>query len=315
VIGNTEVSKIKGITAAGGNDTLIKYTPPADAEFLFYDKPICIDAIPVTPEGNPTPGIITKASKNLLKLPILVIRAGSIIEPKIPYINLSSKEGGDIRKRKGVYDFEGIKEKSSILADFLNSFESEIMIAESIPGGTTTAMAVLTSLGFKARSSSSLKVNPLTLKEKVIEEAMERIEKESKIEVMEELGDPVLASISYISYHFKGKVYLAGGTQMLAVAAYLSHLKKNVESIITTKYVINDNSATFKETSKEIGVKYIESELDLSISQFKGIRDYENGIVKEGVGAGGAYYLARKKGFTNEEIVSEIDRIYRKMIK
>lgn len=315
VIGNTEVSKIKGITAAGGNDTLIKYTPPADAEFLFYDKPICIDAIPVTPEGNPTPGIITKASKNLLKLPILVIRAGSIIEPKIPYINLSSKEGGDIRKRKGVYDFEGIKEKSSILADFLNSFESEIMIAESIPGGTTTAMAVLTSLGFKARSSSSLKVNPLTLKEKVIEEAMERIEKESKIEVMEELGDPVLASISYISYHFKGKVYLAGGTQMLAVAAYLRHLKKNVESIITTKYVINDNSATFMETSKEIGVKYIESELDLSISQFKGIRDYENGIVKEGVGAGGAYYLARKKGFTNEEIVSEIDRIYRKMIK
>ncbi len=314
VIGNTEVSRIKGITAAGENDALIMYTPPADAEFLFYDRPVCIDAIPVTPAGNPTPGIITKASKNLTKLPILVVRSGSIIPPKLPYVNLSSKVGGDIRKEKGVSDLQEIKDKSSIFADFLNSFENEIMIAESIPGGTTTAMAVLTSLGFNAKSSSSFKENPLILKEKVITESLNRIENIRDKDVMEELGDPVLASISYISYNFKGKVYLAGGTQMLAVAAYLRHLNKNVESIITTKYVVNDPSATFNQTSREIGVKYIKSEIDLSVSQYQGIREYENGIVKEGVGAGGAYYYSRIKGFTNEEIISEIDRIYGKMI-
>ena len=45
-IGNTAVSRIKGITAAGGNEELIKFTPPADAEYLFYDRPRCINSIP-----------------------------------------------------------------------------------------------------------------------------------------------------------------------------------------------------------------------------------------------------------------------------
>lgn len=315
VIGNTAVSGIKGITAAGESDDLIKYTPPADAEFLFYDRPRCIDAVPVTPEGNPTPGIITKASRNLLNFPVMVIRSGSRIGPIVPYIHISSKEGGDIRKERAVKDFEEIKEKSEILADMLNSSENQIMLAESIPGGTTTAMAVLKALGYDARSSSSFKTNPLSIKETVVEESLKRLGKTEGKDVMKELGDPVIAFISLLSLKFKGKIHLAGGTQMLAVAAYLKKKGKIVDSIITTKYVVNDQSATFKETANQIGVRYISSEIDLSVSIYKGIRAYEEGIVKEGVGAGGAYYMAHEAGYTNEEIVAEIDKIYRKMME
>jgi len=90
-IGNTAVSRIKGITAAGGNEELIKFTPPADAEYLFYDRPRCINSIPVTPSGNPTPAIITKADRELVKFPVLVVRVGSIAEPLIsPYDFLMS---------------------------------------------------------------------------------------------------------------------------------------------------------------------------------------------------------------------------------
>ncbi len=314
VIGNTEISRIKGLTAAGGNDILINYTPPADAEFLFYEKPKSIDAIPVTPSGNPTPGIITKASRNLADFPVLVVRSGSIVAPDIPYVEITSKPGEDIRYQKGVSNLNEIKEKSRILAEYLNSNNKEIMIAESIPGGTTTAMAVLQALGYNARSSSSFMQNPLNLKRDVINESMKRIANKKDFDSMEELGDPVLASVSYLAYYFKGDIYLAGGTQMLAVAAYLKGMNKEINSIITTKYVVNDSSASFKETSSDIGVKYKSSEIDLSISEFEGIRQYERGIVKEGVGAGGAYYQAMIKGFTNEKIVSEIDNIYRKLM-
>ncbi|MEM0137872.1 MAG: TIGR00303 family protein [Thermoplasmatales archaeon] len=315
VIGNTEIANVKGITAAGENSELIKYTPPADAEFLFYDRPRCINAIPITPSGNPTPAIITKASRNLLNFPILVIRGGSIIEPNLPYVAITSEAGRDIRKQRAITDFDKIKERARLLADFLYKKEGELMIGESIPGGTTTAMAVLSYLGYDAVSSSSFRENPVTIKKKVVEESLERIRGKEHVDPIEELGDPVLATISYISFFYKGEISLAGGTQMLAVAAYLKEIGKSVDSIITTKYVVNDRSATFKETARQVGINYKSADIDLSISRFKGIRDYESGIVKEGVGAGGAYFLAREKGIDNSSIVSEIDRIYDEMTK
>ncbi|MEM3511163.1 MAG: hypothetical protein QXY80_00740, partial [Candidatus Jordarchaeales archaeon] len=59
VIGNTETAKIPGISAAGKNPELTDYTPAADVELLFYGECRCIDGVPVTPEGIPTPALIT----------------------------------------------------------------------------------------------------------------------------------------------------------------------------------------------------------------------------------------------------------------
>jgi len=94
VIGNTEVAEIKGITIAGQSPEMIKYTPVADAEFLFYDLPRSIKQIPVSPQGHPTPALITKAINRILKIPTFVVRAGSIESPKIPYLYISSSPGG-----------------------------------------------------------------------------------------------------------------------------------------------------------------------------------------------------------------------------
>ncbi len=313
-IGNTAVSRVNGITAAGESEDLIKFTPPADAEYLFYDRPKCIDSIPVTPSGNPTPAIITKASKKLVGFPVLVARAGAVTSPSLPYFFISDKEGRDIRRESGVPEIKEILERSSILADEIFKEDEEVMLAESIPGGTTTAMAILRSLGYNSVSSSSMSNNPVALKSKVVEEALLRVGKIERSKVLMEFGDPVLSFLYGFTRRFRGKVYLAGGTQMLAVAALLKSEGYNSGTIVTTNYVVEDKSATFSETANEIGAAFTEVKVNLSISRHPGIRDYENGIVKEGVGAGGAYYFASSTGFTDREIVEEIDSLYSDLI-
>ena len=76
VISHTETSKIPGLTIAGANSDLIQQTPSADAEFLYYGKCICIKGVPATPDGKPTPAIITRTALNIAGIPFLVVDAG-----------------------------------------------------------------------------------------------------------------------------------------------------------------------------------------------------------------------------------------------
>ncbi len=72
VISYTATCEIPGITVAGANLESLKYTSPADAEFLHYGHCKCIDKVPVTPDGKPTPAIITRAALRLSNIPFFV---------------------------------------------------------------------------------------------------------------------------------------------------------------------------------------------------------------------------------------------------
>ncbi|MDP8011816.1 MAG: nicotinate mononucleotide-dependent phosphoribosyltransferase CobT [Thermoplasmata archaeon] len=311
VISNTDVASIPGITVAGKEQDLIKYTPIADAEFLFYGRPKSIDAIPVTPEGHPTPGIITKASKILANFPLLVVRSGTLIEPKIPFVNITNIPGNNIAEKTALPYLEKILENSELFGHEM-SFLNEIYIGESVPGGTTTAQAVLTGLGYESTVSSASQINPIDLKMKIVKKAIDRIGIKNLdwYTSLKELGDPMMAFIVGFSHGYSGKIFLAGGTQMLAVAALMKESGKMPEKILTTKYVINDKSATFEKTAKEIGIDYYKANLDFSKSKYNGLKDYEKGIVKEGVGAGGSIYIAEKKGINVNEIIQKVEEIY-----
>ncbi len=152
VLSNTEISFIEGISIAGANPELTKFTPPADAEYLFYDKPKIIHTIPVTPQGHPTPAIITKACYELANFPISVVRAGSFLAPLIPHVHISDTVGKDFRKTTALPNAEEIVEKSKLLGRELSKIVNEIVIGESTPSGTTTAQAVLWALGCKAKT-------------------------------------------------------------------------------------------------------------------------------------------------------------------
>lgn len=319
VIGNTRIAEIPGLTVAGSTQELIKFTPVADAEFLFYPKPRSINGIPITPQGHPTPALITKAINRILKVPIWVVRAGTILEPKIPFIHVTDIPGRDITRESGVVDLEQIRERAKIFSENMKEIDDEIIIGESIPGGTTTAMAVLNAMGYEATTSSSSMNNPVELKRKVVEGSIKRLKSQfnqgdyPKVLIARELADPVLVFISEVINNYQGKVILAGGTQMLAAYA-LSDMPGDV-TLWTTRYVVGDPTATFVQTARSLGIRYEYSEINLSKSKFNGIRDYEKGMVKEGVGAGGFLNLAQKLNLVEKDVLEVIDNEYRNLVE
>ena len=96
VISYTEVCEIPGITIAGANLDFIKFTPAADAEFLHYGNCKCIDSIPMTPDGKPTPALLTKTALESSSIPHIVINAGSKIPPQLPFIQTGLLPGKNI---------------------------------------------------------------------------------------------------------------------------------------------------------------------------------------------------------------------------
>jgi len=324
VLGNTEISTVQGISVAGATPELTKLTPVADAEYLFHEKPLTIDVIPVTPEGHPTPAIITKAARELANFPVLVVRGGTYLAPLVPHVHISDAIGRDFRKEPALPEFGDIIKRAKLFGEELNKTPiKELVIGESTPGGTTTAQAVLWALGYDAKTSSASPDNPQSLKEKVIAEAFERagIEKgqlrDNPLEALRQFGDPMMATVIGIALGFRRDIVLAGGTQMLAVSALLKALGEDLSRfmIATTKWVANDKSATFIETAKEIGIISYAADLDFSKSEFKGLQDYEKGYVKEGVGAGGATWLAIKAGFSPEDVSEKVEELYRRLIE
>jgi len=96
VISYTETSEIPGITIAGTNLDFIKFTPPADAEYLHYGTCKCIDSVPMTPDGKPTPALLTKVALECASIPHIVINAGSKIIPDIPFFETGLEHGKNL---------------------------------------------------------------------------------------------------------------------------------------------------------------------------------------------------------------------------
>lgn len=135
VIATTETAKIPGLSAAGANPEITDYTPPADAELLLLGKCRCIPGVPVTPDGIPTPALISMSALRLAGIPILVINAGSKVKPMVPFIDLGGSPGKDIRTGNAVEKVEEIFQNARILGEQLAGTSDYLVIGESIPGG------------------------------------------------------------------------------------------------------------------------------------------------------------------------------------
>ncbi|HDD25756.1 MAG TPA: TIGR00303 family protein [Acidilobales archaeon] len=331
VIGSTLTSTIPGISIAGASPKATLYTPALDVEYLITGKPLSMGVIPVTPEGIPTPAIITRASLKLVDIPYLVVNTGSYIEPRIPHVALPSRcVGGLINECEGLP--KGVANKlfreSESLGESISRGVDVIIIGESIPGGTLTALGILAGLGYEAWGlvSSSRPRNPHELKEKVVRKGLKVLSKghvKSDIfGVIECLGDPVHVSIAGL---VKGvvsndaRVILAGGTQMSAVLAILKSLNVKLRDrlvIGTTKWIIRDNTSNIvKLVSMTYGIPIIAFNFDFSRSRYEGLKYYERGYVKEGVGAGGTAIAASIiNGVSAEDIIREVHEEYSRLL-
>lgn len=325
VIANTEVGKIKGISAAGANPNITDFTPPADVELVELGKCKCIDGVPVTPEGIPTPAIITRASLNLASIPFLTVNAGLNILPKIPFIDVGGKAGGDIRKKQAVVNPQGTFERARIIGKNLAKLCDYLVIGESIAGGTTTALGVLVGLGYNAfgKISSSMPNNPRTIKEKVVKQALKKLSDRNVFSVISNMGDPMIPVHAGICEGAAKEipVLMAGGTQMAAVLAVIKETEREIMNnlaIATTNWIINDKTSNLLGLINEIfPIPIMATKLSFVSSKYDGLQAYEKGFVREGVGAGGAAVVAhiKTKGKINsEKILKEIEKIYRELL-
>lgn len=326
-LGTTETAKIPGLSAAGANPEITDYTPPADAELLLLGRCKSIAGVPITPDGIPTPGLITRSALQLADVPVLVANGGVKVKPQIPFLDLGGSPGRNIRSGNAVDNVAEVIERAKVAGLNLAKSADYLVIGESIPGGTTTALGVLCALGVNAigKVSSTLPTNPHNLKSDTVTAGLKCAGESlgslagDPIRAISCMGDPMMAAFSGLVLGAASQVpvLMAGGTQMSAVLAIVNAINPDVlcnVAIGTTRWVISDKSSDLRGIVAQFcDAPILAADLDFSKSKFPGLQIYETGLVKEGVGAGGASIAAMAKlggAVTAALLLKEIERNY-----
>ncbi len=326
VIAGTNTSQIPGISAAGIKAKSRRKTALADAEFLLkgatkdhkYKLPFL--------NAGVTPALISYVCSKLININPVIVPLGIGVKPYFNHLVVEDRNlgpsnclttGKSMTKERVINLYErGLK--------LGISSKQPILISESVPGGTTTAQAVMEAFGLRVSNlvGSSLFKAPRELRRKVVQKGLLNANLKTdfdSFDVLAAVGDPFQAfSMGLLigARLAKQPVILAGGSQMLAVISLVLEFLdvKNKDELIedvfiaTTRWLVKDNS--LNDLLNLINEKYdvklfgLASPLNFKSSKYKELNDYELGHVKEGVGAGGISLLAFLDGFKNEEIVS-----------
>jgi len=328
VIGSTMTSSVPGISIAGTMPIATLFTPALDVEYLYYGKPVTLDVIPTTPTGIPTPAIITRTALQLLKTSFVVVDVGSYVPPKMPTIALPSRcVGGRIDRENALPlgTSERLFNEAKYVGSTLGRVADVVLIGESIPAGTTTAMAILHALGYQGQNlvSSSTSRNPLEIKKLVVDKALQRVKGvEDPFTLNDIVGDPLHISVAGLALgvvKVGGVAVLAGGTQMLATLGIMKSISPDFDQSkvihATSRWIFLDKGKEILEFIKSVTSKvgFVYSTLDFSNAPFQGLRAYEEGFVKEGVGAGGTAFLALAKGVDINNLIEDIYREYHRI--
>lgn len=330
---STKVSEREGISAAGSDAKARRLTPALDAEALVLGKTISSTCLPVSPRGIVSPVVITRACLRLLKMPVKVIDCGSFQAPKVEAIQVFDRPAecpstGKALDRQLVLD---LFEKGQKLGAELSAHNEYLVLAECVPGGTTTAFALLSALGHEVNGllSSSLPSSNHEERWEIVKNGIsknpdlrDRVEANA-LNAVAAVGDAMQAVVSGIvlSATQKIPVYLAGGSQMLAVWALLCALKRNGYSldqsrvfVLSTGWVAFDQSAGVEILAKNLSAPFAAACPEFRGSRHAGLQAYEEGNVKEGVGAGAAMCIANMVGFKRNLIINAIDDCYDELV-
>lgn len=295
--GTTRTATIDGLSAAGAAPELVGHTPSADAEIVVYGTPVRSPVVPVSPTGCPTPAAVTRAAVDLLDVPVTVVDAGLTEQTGAPTVSVDASPGGDVRDPKPVPDAPALFEAGRAFGHALPDDEA-VFLGETIPGGTTTAMGVLTALGEAATVSSSLPDNPLERKRSVVERGLDASSldaggaSDDPVRALTAMGDPVLAAgagLARGAIETGTPLTLAGGTQLLALAALLRHDGVTAPlRLATTSFVLDDESADVSGLAASLDVAVEGTDPGFAAVDHPATAAYCAGEAKEGVGMGGA---------------------------
>ncbi len=320
VLGFTETGLIPGISAAGRTPEDRKYTACADAEFLYYGaehKPV----YPLPPlAAGASPVLISRAVVEALKMPVYLFNAGLPYAPAVPVIDLGGSSarclslGAALELTTVHHLLEQGLLWGSQLADKIP--QGYVILGECVVGGTTTALAILTGLGIEAagKVNSSHPVCNHEQKWALVQTGLEKMRGRGDflspianaidpLKLVAGVGDPmqvVVAGMAIAASRRCG-VLLAGGTQMLAVYALINAiahyyaLSWRPEEVVvgTTRWVAEDSTGGTVELARSINQSggtpsLLATGLSFADSRYPQLQAYEQGFVKEGMGAGGA---------------------------
>jgi uncharacterized protein (TIGR00303 family) len=319
VLGHTDTCLIAGLSSAGVTEELRPLTPAADAEVVLLGRSVCLERLPSNPSGACGPAGITRAALQFAGIDARFVGAGLLMWPQTDCLRLGESPGGDIRLGRGVTDARQLFESGLALGRDLGKDRPYVILGESVPGGTTTALAVLLGLGYAAdgRVSGSTPGNAHELKSRVVRAALAHLKSDDPFEVLERVGDPMQPVLAGLALGAGCDVLLAGGSQMVAVAALLRALAgpQALERVAigTTRWVVADPCADVCGLAGEISpeLPVLAANLDFSTSRHPGLCEYERFGVKEGVGAGGACIAASLATMAPiEDIEAVIDGVY-----
>jgi uncharacterized protein (TIGR00303 family) len=323
-LSNTKTANIQGLSQAGIPGKL-HLTPTLDAEFLCTGKVHSLENIAETPKGVPTPALMTRAVHLLAPYArIELLNLGLEVSPQVEGFkihNFDISPSQSIAKGADI-DAEDIFNKGLNFGKNYICKDDYLILAESVPSGTTTAMATAMGLGYDAQNyfSSSFKEVPSDIRETTLKLALSNLDYHDNIfEVLSKVSDNMLIFNAgfIIGLNNKIKVVLAGGTQMacvlLIVNKILRAISKNIETsnltLCTTKWVAQDKNsdiqALLKLLSFDINAYYVD--FDFSQSKHPALKLYDQGEAKEGVGAGGALMYGFLNGLTTEQITKQVE--------
>ncbi|WP_419782759.1 nicotinate mononucleotide-dependent phosphoribosyltransferase CobT [Malaciobacter marinus] len=321
----TNTAQIKGISQAGIPGKMY-LTPTLDAEFLATKEVRSLDNIATTTKGIPTPALITRAVHELKAFSNLeFLNLGFEILPKFEYFKIHDFDitASENIKTGANIDAMDVFQKGVEFGQNYKTSSEYTILAETIPAGTTTAMATALALGYDCKElfSSSFKNNPNSIKDEVLKKALENIK--PNMDIFERLScvsdNMIIFNAGFILgiQAIKHKLILAGGTQMAAVLLTVNSILKTMGgeidssklALCTTKWLFEDESSDIKALLELLDFKInaYNSQFDFSTSKSKVLKLYDKGEAKEGVGAGAALVYASINGIKKEDIINKVE--------
>jgi uncharacterized protein (TIGR00303 family) len=335
----TATAELAGISAAGATAVSRRLTAAADTELLLLgpgaQRP---HALPPLPAGVSPALIGHSVLRQLGLLPrTLVVDLGCAVAPATAHLRLPPPEAvgpaaclssGAAMGRQRVV---ALLERGRSWGRQWPQHEP-LLLAECVPGGTSTALAVLLGLGLAAEGlvSGSLLQPAHGLKSRLARQGLAAacLEIDARgvdpLAVLAAVGDPMQALAAGLTWEASARgvpVLLAGGSQMAAVLALALALapadqRQQLASqavVATTAWLAEEPHSDLAELLALISQRWrVRAQLAVASLRFdhcrsQALRDYERGYVKEGVGAGGFALLWELSGRPAAELAALCD--------
>lgn len=349
----TDTAAVPGISAAGATPAARRQTAAADAELLVLGpRAMRPHALPPLPAGV-SPALIGHAVLRDLDLlgQLQVVDLGCPVAPAIPHLRLPGQESVGPAACLSTGRAMAPERVAALLARGRSwgrawalrwGGRRPLLVAECVPGGTSTALAVLQALGVEAAGlvSGSLRQPVHQLKSRLVELGLERADLGSAagqkaglgepgvdpLAVLAAVGDPMqvlAAGLVLEAGAARVPLLLAGGSQMAAVLALALALAPPAlrptlaaaARVATTAWVVAEADSDLPRLMELIGERWgCQTHLEAASLRFHGCRsqsllDYEQGFVKEGVGAGGLALLWQRLGRDPLDLARHCDRL------